>query len=269
MLVFCVFQREGGFMYAMMVVVAMQFADVAPESVFQEKQITFTGGDYKDEVFKYRLLTPEKVEPGKKYPLVLFLHGAGERGNDDVRQLAYFPTQMCQPEFRQKYPCFLLAPQCRTNKKWVDVPWGAKKSEPLADAPSDQMQVVIQILDKTIKENPIDTSRIYLTGLSMGGYGSWDLAMRMPEKFAAVAPICGGGDERGAAKLVGVPVWAWHGGADNVVPPERSRTMIEAIKKAGGHPKYSELEGVGHSSWGQAYEGPNNLLPWMFEQRKR
>jgi predicted peptidase len=93
--------------------------------------------------------------------------------------------------------------------------------------------------------------------------------MRMPERFAAVAPICGGGDERGAAKLVGVPIWAWHGGADNIVPVERSRSMIEAIQKAGGKPEYTELKGVGHNSWGPAYESPDSVVPWMFEQHKK
>lgn len=254
-------------MQVLTIVLAMHVAVVAPETEFKEQQITFTGGDYKDEVFKYRLLEPAKIEPGKKYPLVLFLHGAGERGDNNLAQLMFLPTQMCQPEWREKYPCFFLAPQCRAGKKWVEVPWNAKASEPQAGS-SDQMQVVIQILEKTLKENPIDPSRLYLTGLSMGGYGSWDLAMRMPERFAAVVPICGGGDERGAKKLVGLPIWVFHGDADGAVPVERSRSMVEAIKKAGGDPKYSELQGVGHNSWTPAYEDPEGVIPWMFKQQR-
>jgi predicted peptidase len=100
----------------------------------------------------------------------------------------------------------------------------------------------------------------------MGGYGSWDLAARRPELFAAVVPICGGGDEHAAERLLKTPIWAVHGDADTAVPVERSRRMIEAIKAAGGQPKYSELPGVGHNSWTPAYSDPEGVLPWMFEQ---
>lgn len=245
---------------------AVEMVAVLPDEVFEEQQVTYTGGEYKDEVFKYRLLKPAKVEDGKKYPVVLFLHGAGERGVDNARQLQYLPAQMGQPEWLAKYPCFLIAPQCRPDRKWVEVPWGDKKSVKHGE-PSDQMCVVMQILDKVLKENPVDLDRIYLTGLSMGGYGSWDLAMRMPERFAALVPVCGGGDESNAAKLVKLPVWAWHGDADNAVPVERSRMMIEAIRKAGGQPRYTELKGVGHNSWMPAYDNPEGVVPWMFEQK--
>jgi predicted peptidase len=102
----------------------------------------------------------------------------------------------------------------------------------------------------------------------MGGYGSWELATRMPDRFAAVVPICGGGDEHWADHLVNVPIWAWHGDADPAVPVERSRKMIEAIKQSGGHPKYTELKGVGHNSWTPAYSDPEGPIPWMFEHVK-
>jgi len=253
-------------MLSLALILALEITAVPPEQAYEELQIEFTGGDYNKEPFKYRLLKPAKIDEGKKYPLVLFLHGAGERGTDNVSQLKYLPAQLAMPNMQEKYPCFVLAPQCRPDKKWVEVPWGTKESEPQT-APGDQMQCVVELFDKTLKENPIDTDRVYLTGLSMGGYGSWDLSMRMPERFAAVVPICGGGDERGAAKLVNTPLWAWHGDADNAVPVERSRTMIDAIKKAGGNPKYSELKAVGHNSWTPAYESSDGVLPWMFGQR--
>jgi predicted peptidase len=238
------------------------------EQVYEVGTVTYTGGDYKDEAFNYRLLKPEKIEPGKKYPLVLFLHGAGERGTDNVNQLKYFPDMMAEPQYRAKYPCFVIAPQCRQGKQWVEVPWGDKNSTPLKDV-GHQMAVVLKIFDAVTKDNPVDEQRVYLTGLSMGGYGSWDLAMRAPERFAAVVPICGGGDETHADRLVKTPLWAWHGDADNAVPVDRSRKMIEAIKAAGGSPKYTELKGVGHNSWDNAYHGPDNAIPWMFEQAKK
>ena len=163
---------------------------------FDELTINYTGGDYKNEPFKYRLLKPEKIEPGKKYPVVLFLHGAGERGSDNRNQLQYMPEWMATSENRAKYPCFLIAPQCRNDKKWANVSWAAKASTDLPDEPSDQAKVALAALDHVMKEYPVDENRVYLTGLSMGGYGSWDLAERMPERFAAVVPVCGGGDEK-------------------------------------------------------------------------
>jgi predicted peptidase len=108
---------------------------------------------------------------------------------------------------------------------------------------------------------------VYLTGISMGGYGSWDLAARMPEWFAAVIPICGGGDETTAPKLKGLPIWCFHGAADKAVPVERSRTMVEAVKAAGGTVQYTEYEGVGHDSWSPAYRDPATL-DWLFRQRR-
>jgi predicted peptidase len=130
------------------------------------------------------------------------------------------------------------------------------------------MQVVIDILQDVIANSPVDETRLYLTGLSMGGYGSWDLGTRLADRWAAVAPICGGGDELYADRLANVPVWAWHGDADEVVPVAKSRRMIDAIRAAGGTPKYTELADVGHDSWTPAYTDPNGLVPWMFSQRR-
>jgi len=234
---------------------------------FVEKQVVYSGGSYEDEVFRYRLRSPSKIEKGEKYPLIFFLHGAGERGDDNRKQMQHFPELWRKPAFAAKFDAFVLAPQCRRGEKWVEIPWSTKVSAPLPRAPSDQMAAALLALEKTLKENPIDETRLYLTGLSMGGYGSWYLAARYPKRFAAVAPICGGGPEAQAANLVGVPLWAWHGSADRAVPVERSRNMIAAIKKAGGKPKYSELAGVAHASWVRAYQ-PDGLLPWMLRQRR-
>src|SRR5207237_1227270 len=113
----------------------------------------------------------------------------------------------------------------------------------------------------------IDRKRIYLTGLSMGGYGTWVLLARKPELFAAGVPICGGGHVEGAKKLAKIPIWAFHGDKDGAVPPERSREMIEAIEKAGGKPKYTEYGGVGHDSWTRTYRDPK-MHEWLFAQKK-
>ncbi|HEX3870647.1 MAG TPA: prolyl oligopeptidase family serine peptidase [Pirellulales bacterium] len=231
---------------------------------FEDRTVTHTGGEYTDEAFHYRLLKPAKAEAGKKYPLVLYLHGAGERGSDNIMQLLYLPEQMASSPWREKYPCYLIAPQCRKDASWAHRITESNTS----DEPTDQMKVVLKILDQTLAEQPIDTDRLYLTGLSMGGYGSWELAMREPKRFAALVPICGGGDTSTAAKLVGLPIWAFHGDQDKAVPVESSREMIDAIKAAGGHPKYTEMSGVGHQSWMPAYSDPDGVIPWMFEQRR-
>lgn len=237
--------------------------------VYDAPAIRYTGGEYRDVEFKYRLLKPAAVEAGKRYPVVLFLHGAGERGDDNKSQLKYLPEWLAAAERREKFPCFVIAPQCPSERKWSDVDWGTRKSPEFKDKPTDAMQVAINILDEVVKKFPVDAKRQYLTGLSMGGYGTWDLAMRQPDRFAAIAPICGGGDPTQGAKIKHLPIWAWHGDADFAVPVERSREMIAALEKAGGKPKYSELKGVGHDSWTAAYTSKDNLLPWLFEQAKK
>ncbi len=236
---------------------------------FEAKSVVYTGGPYKNEVFNYRLLRPAKIEKGKRYPLVVFLHGAGERGGENVNQLKYLPDWLSSDDMRAKYPCYILAPQCRRNEKWVDSPWGAIESTPLGK-PSHQMRVAMQALDKTLRDEQesIDTTRVYLTGLSMGGYGTWDLAMRRPTTFAAIAPICGGGDEREAKRITRLPTWVWHGDKDGAVPVERSRNMIKALQDAGGKPKYTELKGAGHNVWTPAYKNKDGVLPWLFKQRR-
>ncbi len=254
-----------------MTLVSLVVADPVPEDVvkaYEDRQITYSGGPYAGEVFHYRLLKPAKVEPGKTYPLVLFMHGAGERGDDNVKQLMYLPTWLAEPEAREKYNCFVLVPQCRA-KRWWTIPRALRKdknADPLDPASAD-VGVADAILEKTLADEPIDKSRIYLTGISMGGYGSWALAAHHPDLFAAVVPVCGGGSTANAEVLKNIPLWVFHGGADPVVPPDQSRQMIEAIKAAGGNPKYTEFDGVGHDSWTPAYRD-SEALKWMFEQQK-
>jgi predicted peptidase len=235
---------------------------------FEVHEHRFTGGEYEDEAFKYLVLPPTKVEPGKKYPLLVFLHGAGERGTDPNKLLFHFPVQMSKPEWRNKYPCYLLVPQCRPDRLWMKHPWTDKESKPLDEKPNEQMQSAIEIVERSIKELPIDQGRVYLTGLSMGGFGSWEMAMRRPNLFAAVAPVCGGGDESRAAELKHIPIWAAHGDADGVVWVGRSRGMVEAVKAAGGSVKYTEYPGVGHNSWTPFHTTPNGVVDWMFQQKR-
>lgn len=213
-----------------------------------------------------RLLRPDPLEPGRLYPLVVFLHGAGERGSDNTAQLAYLPTWMATPPYRQDYPCFLLAPQCPRGHGWIDVERSGDRWR-MSREMSDRLAAVADVMDRLLAELPVDPARQYLTGISMGGFGSWDLGIRLPARFAAVAPICGGGDPARVASLVGTPLWCAHGDRDDIVPPQHSREMIAALRAAGGAPIYTELKGVGHDSWTPTYRD-ERFLTWLFEQRR-
>lgn len=207
----------------------------------------------------YRLLKPATVEAGKMYPLVIFLHGSGERGDDNKAQLKHGVAGFASAERMKEFPCFLIAPQCPKDSSWAASGKGFGDGKP--------GKLVLDLIEKTCKDLPIDTKRIYLTGLSMGGYGTWNLLAQKPDLFAAGIPICGGGDEKDAGKLAKIPIWIFHGDKDNAVKVERSRTMVAAIEKAGGKPKYTEYPGVGHDSWSRTY-ADEKVLTWLFEQKK-
>ena len=243
-------------------------ADVKALDVFEDRSIQYSGGEYLEEAFHYRLMSPPNVAEEATYPLVVFLHGAGERGTDNISQLKYLPQQLAQPAIRKRFPCFVLAPQCRPDAQWVESDWGLPDSHTMAKEPSDQMSAAIQMLEQSLKDLPIDRSRVYVTGLSMGGFGTWELATRKPGLFAAIAPICGGADNRAITALKDMPIWVAHGGADNVVKVVRSRTAVEALRKAGGNPVNTELPGVRHNSWTPAYTDSDGLIPWLFRQQK-
>lgn len=228
-------------------------------------------------VLRYRLLKPpgydgegdgdKATDKTVKYPLVLFLHGAGERGAENVRQLIHGGKVMASGELRQRHPAFVVAPQCPEGKKWVEVDWEAMGHVMPAE-PSESLGLVFELLAALQKEFSIDAARLYGVGLSMGGFGTWDILERRPGFLAAAAPICGGGDPKRASAFVETPVWAFHGSDDEAVKVERSREMIEALKAANGRPIYTEYEGVRHNSWTQTFE--NRLMwDWLFAQRRK
>lgn len=218
------------------------------------------------ESLKYRIHLPAPMEEGQRYPLILFLHGAGERGDDNSKQLKYGPPALLQHALESGDPAIIVAPQCPKEKKWVDTPWdGAAHSMPVK--PSLPMRLTIGLLEKLISDLPVDRDRVYVTGLSMGGFGTWDIIQRRPELFAAAIPICGGGDVDRADIIKDIPVWVFHGGADTVVMPKRSRDMVAALENLEGNVKYTEYEAVGHHSWNPTYAN-EEVLRWLFEQRK-
>jgi predicted peptidase len=215
-----------------------------------------------------RLLKPAgyEIDGKERYPLVLFLHGAGERGDDNEAQLLHCTSRFLEDDLRQGHPCFVLAPQCPEGQKWVDVRWSAS-SHRMPAMPSLPLQLALEALGSVEQRFRIDADRIYLIGLSMGGYGTWDLIGRFPDRFAAAVPICGGGDEAAASRMAEVPIWAFHGECDRVVSPERSRNMVAALREAGGQPQYTEYHLIGHNSWDSAMVEPG-LFEWLFAQRR-
>ena len=218
----------------------------------------------------YRLLVPkgyDTKDEKKTYPLILFLHGAGERGTDNQSQLKWGGSLLAG-DVQKKQPCFVVAPQCPPGKQWVNTPWG-KGSYSTDKVPvSDELRMALEAVKEVRKEFHVDPARVYVMGLSMGGYGSWDAIAREPRTFAAAVPICGAGDPSKAEAIKSVAVWAFHGAADNVVPPSGSRDMVAALKKAGASPKYTEFPGVGHGSWANAWNEPE-LIDWLFAQKRK
>ena len=234
---------------------------------YEAKAITVSSPDGAH-TLQYRILPPANVEPGKKYPLVIFLHGSGERGEDNIAQLKYFPSWISEPEMRQQYPAYIIAPQLPSGRRWATYNW-REDNPAYGENLTPELSAVLAVLNYESAANPIDTDRVYLTGLSMGGYGSWELAATHPEHFAAVAPVCGAADNNQVQGLLDLPIWTWHGDADRSVPVERSREIVAAIKEAGGtNIRYTELPGVGHDSWTPAYSRTDGLVPWLFQQQR-
>ena len=214
--------------------------------------------------YPYVLLPPLEIVKGEKYPLVLFLHGAGERGTDNERQKGHFPDRMASEWYRESFPCYVLAPQCPKGVTWADVNYAAPENKP---EPSDPMQAVIAALGEVVRDHPIDTDRMMLTGLSMGGYGTFDLAARHPDWFAAAAAVCGGASERLVPRYAGLPMHVWHGDADRSISVKRSRVMVKGMKDLGLEVYYTELPGVGHNSWEQAY-AKEGCIDELFAERR-
>ena len=197
--------------------------------------------------FKYAQYLPKDFDGKKEYPLVLFLHGAGERG-DDLELATNHGYMKYVREEGKEYPFICIAPQCPLNKYW-----------------GCYMESLIAFLDYILDTLPIDRKRVYLTGLSMGGTGTWMLSMAAPDKFAAIAPICGSGICWNAGIIKDIPVFMYHGDCDNVVPINESITMLSKINANGGNAKLKICYGVGHNAWDYAYTD-NDLIEWMLEQ---
>jgi predicted peptidase len=213
------------------------------EEMFQ-KEITKTVG------IRYLLYLPKGYGENKeqKWPLMLFLHGAGERGSNLELVKKHGPPKLI--EQGKDLPFIVVSPQCPSGRWWTE-----------------QVDVLVALLDEVQSKYAVDPDRIYLTGLSMGGFGSWVLGCRHPERFAAIAPICGGGEWYLASRLRDVPVWAFHGARDNVVVLRESQDMVNALQRAGGNVQLTVYPEAQHDSWTETYNNPK-LYEWFLSHRK-
>ena len=204
----------------------------------------------------YVVFVPKDYDGTKEYPVILFLHGAGETKNPNAKKDGKQPVEVGIGPAIKKRPDFAFITVIPRAESFG---WGADTAN---------AKRALAMLDTVNKEYKTDAKRQYLTGLSMGGMGTWSIAMAHPDRFAAIAPVCGRGDTKTAEKIKNLPCWCFHGDADTSVKVEGSRDMIDAIKKAGGTPKYTEYPGVGHNSWDKAY-GTDELYKWLLDQKKK
>jgi predicted peptidase len=198
---------------------------------------------------KYVLFVPYDYRGDKPYALILFLHGAGETGTDGKKPAAVGLGPAIKKQ-EKKFPFLAVFPQSQKRTWRADTGDGKR---------------ALAVLDEVMKKYNVDPKRVYLTGLSMGGFGTWSLAVQDPDRWAAIVPVCGGGNPKQAGKIKDIPCWCFHGDADKAVRVDLSRAMIKALNDAGGHPKYTEYPGVGHNSWDKAYGTPA-LYEWLLKQ---
>jgi len=195
---------------------------------------------------KYLIYLPKDYDQKESWPVMLFLHGAGERGDnlDIVRK--HGPPKLI--DGGKQFPFIVVSPQCPKGQNW----------EPFK---------LSLLIDEIVENHKVDQDRIYVTGLSMGGFGTWALAAHSPNRFAAIVPICGGGDPQWAKRFAHIPAWVFHGAKDPTVPFERSKQMVEALKKNGGDPKFTIYPEAGHDSWTETYSNPK-LYEWLLQQER-
>ena len=220
----------------------------------------------KGDTLKYRLLFPD-YDTIRKFPLVIFLHGSGERGNDNEAQLKWGVTNFATDANMKLHPCFVIAPQCPENSTWAKFSNSKNGSNLFQKTPAKSMELLVHLIHDFVKKFKVDTNRIYITGLSMGGFGTFDAIERYPDLFAAAVPVCGGGDVSMAASIKHIPIWIFHGAEDPAVDAAFSLNMIEALTKTGAHPGYTQYPEVGHFSWIAAYSD-QMMIEWLFRQHK-
>lgn len=253
-------------------ILLISLSGFAQDTTRFQKKLWIEGTD----TLRYRILYPSEYKTGKKYPVVLFLHGSGERGRDNEKQLVHGATLFANDTVRKRFPAIVIFPQCPDDSGWARVKSAMDTvtkmrtfSFPRSETPTTPVRLVKNLLDDLQQKKVADPKRMYIGGLSMGGFGTFDMIARYPDYFAAAFPICGGGDTSNAAKFAGkIPTWIFHGGADPAVNPQLSRDYYAALQNHHATVKYTEYPGVGHNSWDNVFAEPG-LLPWVFSVKKK
>ncbi|PQV51421.1 prolyl oligopeptidase family protein [Jejuia pallidilutea] len=228
---------------------------------------------HQSDTLKYRMLLPEAFNESKQYPIVLFLHGAGERGNNNKSQLVHGSKIFTETVNRGAFPAIVIFPQCPKNSYWanaiVDRSSSPIKLEfPLNIEPTKPLDLVVKLMEEMVAKPYVDQQRVYVGGLSMGGMGTFEIVYRKPDFFAAAFSICGAGNPDATTKYAKTtPFWVFHGAKDDVVNPQSSVEMVEGILKNGGTPSFSLYANDNHNSWDSAFAEPQ-LLPWLFSNKK-
>ncbi len=223
------------------------------------------------EELPFRILAPQSLEPGTTYPLLVFLHGSGERGTDNELQLKHGAELFLRDSIRTKYPAIVVFPQCRENYSWNNTQYSQIAGTRILKFPKEQtpnlhLSLVEGMIDELLNKFPIDKERMYVGGLSNGGMGTFELVRRNPNTFAAAFPICGGANPLIAEQITSTSWWIFHGLKDMVIPAIYSKRIGKALEEKGAAIKLSLYEGVKHDSWTNAFAEPE-LLPWLFNQK--
>ncbi|WP_445956707.1 carboxylesterase family protein [Yeosuana sp.] len=228
-----------------------------------------------NDTLQYRMLLPKDFSESKQYPLVLFFHGAGERGNDNVTQLVHGSSLFSNEKNRDSFPAIIVFPQCPKEDYWSNVKrdYSKKGLEKFKykriGKPTKSMKLVLGLMDDLTNKPYVKKNQVYVGGLSMGGMGTFEILKRRPNMFAAAFPICGGGNPKSVAKYANkVALWIFHGGKDDEVHPYFSLVMVTALQEKGADVKLTYIENANHNSWDSAFDEPN-LLPWLFSNIKK
>ena len=250
---------------AVVIFSCMAVMNAQKNELFLKKEFVFKG-----DTLKYRVLFPENYDRTRQYPLVLFLHGSGERGSDNEKQLTHGAALFADEENRKDYPSIVIFPQCPQESFWVERERLQDQSILFPEKPkiTKPLFLVKKLMDSYVKKESVDIKRIYVMGLSMGGMGTFDLICRYPKYFAAAIPICGGVNTERLKKVKKMPIRIFHGGADPVVSREFSRNAHIELKAQGSvKVEYIEFPGIGHDSWTKAFQYPD-FLSWLYYQSR-
>lgn len=235
-----------------------------------EKEIFVNGKD----TLKYRVLKPHDFSANKNYPLHLFLHGVGERGDDNEKQLVHGASLFLNENNRKNYKSWVIFPQCSEKYEWADMSFNPKDKESMyrningIDS-SNSLNLVIKLMDSLTQTKTVNKNKVYVSGLSMGGMGTFEILSRRPEMFAAATPICGDGRIETVNEYAkNTPLWIFHGSSDRVVSPNNSLKMTKAIIDKGGSPRITFYENVGHNSWNNAFS-EKDFLKWIHSKSKK